>query len=72
MVKGSSENWESKIYLFVKSFYKTKPLPQPRHESFERSWQRIFDSDWVSKDVSILAQKNLSKLFSGSWNTSKS
>jgi hypothetical protein len=46
------------------SFYKTKPLPQPYHGKITRSWQRIFDLNWVAEGISSPRQdKSIQAVF---------
>ena len=49
---ADGERFEAELESKGMSFFKTKPLPDPRyHENILRSWNRIFDLDWNEPDL---------------------
>lgn len=58
------ENFEKEIGRQGLSFYETKALPPPHHKRIEKSWQRIFDLDWMVPGISSArADKSIQAVF---------
>lgn len=58
------EDFESEIERRGFSFDEPKPLPHRYHKRIEKSWEKIFDLDWIAQNISSVREnKSIQAVF---------